>query len=109
MTWTDLRLRFRALLHRDQVEHDLEDELTAHIELQARKNEAGGMSPAEARRQAAIQFGGLTRIREECRDERRINWISSTFQDVRYALRGFWRAPVFVITVVKISGNVVTH
>jgi predicted permease len=100
MNWNGILLRLRALVFRNQVERDLEDELRSHIEMQARKNLAAGMSAAEAHRQAAIQFGGLAQVREECRDTRGVNLIATMFQDVRYALRGFRRSPVFVMTVV---------
>lgn len=100
MNWNDLLLRLRALVLRNRMERDLDDELSSHIEMQARKNMAAGMSAAEAQRQAAIQFGGLAQVREECRDTRGVNLIATMFQDVRYALRGFRRSPVFVMTVV---------
>ena len=100
MNWHDLTLRLRALAFHKQVERDLEDELDHHIEMQARKNEAAGMNAAEARRRARIQFGGATQVREECRDARRVGLIETTWQDVRYAIRGFRRSPILVLTVV---------
>jgi predicted permease len=100
MTWKDLTLRLRALLYRRQVERDLQDELASHIELQTRKNLAAGMDPAQARRRALIEFGGLPQIAEECRDARGVNWISTAARDGLYALRGFRRSPLFVVTAV---------
>jgi predicted permease len=100
MKWKDLILRFRALFYRRQVETDLQDELSLHIEMQTRKNLAGGMNPSEARRQALIQFGGVQQVAEECRDARGVNWIATAFQDAAYALRGFRRSPLFVLTAV---------
>jgi len=99
MNWNDLLLRCRALAFRDRVEQDLEEELELHIAMQARKNLASGMTEAEAVRLARIEFGGTAQIKEECRDARRIGLIETTWQDVRYAVRGFRRAPVFVLTV----------
>src|SRR5438128_2733788 len=100
MNCTDIALRIRAVLFRKQTEQDLHDELTDHLELEVRKNLAKGMNATEARRQASIQFGGLARVTEECRDGRGVNWITTTFQDALYALRGFRRSPLFVITAV---------
>src|SRR5689334_17018021 len=100
MNWKDLTLRMRALLNRGQLEQDLVDELTSHIELEMRKYLAQGMDAAEARRQALVQFGGLPRVTEECRDARGVNWITTPFKDAIYALRGFRRSPIFVITAV---------
>lgn len=38
---------------------DLNDELSSHLEFQVRKHMAAGMSEAEARRRAYIEFGGM--------------------------------------------------
>jgi predicted permease len=100
MTWKDLQLRLQALVHRRRLEQDLEDELKSHIELQTRKNLAQGMSAVEARRQALIEFGGVQKAAEECRDARGVNWITTAFRDAAYAVRGFRRAPLFAITAV---------
>ena len=98
MNWKDLTIRLRALTYGRQFEQDLEDELSSHIELEIRKNLGKGMEATEARRQALLQFGGLPRVTEECRDARGVNWITIAFKDVLYALRGFRRSPLFVIT-----------
>jgi len=96
----DLMLRLRALMFHKRVERDLEDELAFHIEMQTRKNMGAGMSEAEAKYRARIEFGGAAQVQEECRDARGVGLIETTWQDVRYAIRGFRRAPVFVLTVV---------
>jgi predicted permease len=100
MNWNDLLLRLRALVFRNRVESDLDDELDCHIEMQARKNQTTGMGEAEAMRLARMQFGGAEQIKEECRDARRVRPIESTGQDILYAIRGFRRSPTFVLTVV---------
>ena len=96
----DLWLRARALFRRKQVESELEDELAFHIEMQYRKNLAAGMSSEEARRDAVRRFGTDAAVKEACRDERRISVIETLFRDIRYALRGFRRAPLFALTVI---------
>src|SRR5437660_8184086 len=100
MKWRDLLLRLRALLVWRRVEHELDDELRFHIEMQTRKNRAAGMDAREAARRARVQFGGVEQAKEECRDARGIGWIETLLQDVRYALRGFRRTPGFALTVV---------
>ena len=100
MNWNDLLLRLRALLVWRRVEHELDEELRFHIEMQTRKNVAAGMNAREAARRARVQFGGVELAKEECRDVSGIGWIETLLQDVRYALRGFRRTPGFALTVV---------
>src|SRR5579872_201783 len=100
MDWGDLKLRIRAMLHRSRVEAELEEELQSHLEMQARKNQSAGNDPLEASRLARVQFGAMDKAREECRDARGTRLIEDALADVRHALRGFRRAPVFVLTVV---------
>jgi predicted permease len=97
-------LRLRAALFRSRVERELADELAFHVEMQTRKNLEAGMSEAEARRAARLQFGRESAVREDCRDERRIHPVETLRQDIRYALRGFRRAPLFALTVVATIG-----
>jgi hypothetical protein len=100
MKWADLRLRMRALILRKRLERDLQGELDFHVDMMVRKNVARGMSPEEARRQAAIKFGPSANIAEQCRDERRVHFIDTLLNDVHYALRQFRRAPGFVAVAI---------
>src|SRR6476620_10925732 len=104
MNWIDIRLRLRAILFPARVEDDLDEELRLHLAMQIRRNLESGMSQAEARRHAAVQFGGLQLVKEQCRDKRGIGFIDTLSQDVRYALRGFRRTPGFALTVVVTIG-----
>ena len=105
MKWKDFTLRLRALVYHRQLEQDLQDELSSHIELQTRKNLLQGMEATEARRQALMHFSGVQRVTEECRDARGVNWITTPLKDALYALRGFRRSPIFVITDSIASGG----
>jgi predicted permease len=52
-------------------EHDaVAEEMQFHIEREIQHNLDAGMSPADARRKAMQDFGGLERFRERARDER---------------------------------------
>src|ERR1039458_133096 len=100
MTWSDLKLRLRALLFCQEVEGEMEDELDFHLQMQARKNRAAGMNDAAATRSARVAFGGAARVEEECRDARGVSMLETTWYDLRYAIRGFRRTPTFALTVV---------
>jgi putative ABC transport system permease protein len=91
------RLRFFLA---DRSHAEVDQELQFHLEQQIEANIQAGMSPAEARRQAAIAFGGLERAREECHEQHPGYWLERLCQDVRYAIRGFRRNPTFSLTVV---------
>ena len=93
--WT--RLRF-LVLRRPHAEVD--EELRFHVEQSIEANIAAGMTAAEARRQALIEFGGVEQAREQCHEQRPGWWLGTVAQDVRYALRGVRRNPAFTITVI---------
>jgi putative ABC transport system permease protein len=95
------RLRFflrQNLLPRGQG--DVGEELQFHLAQATDANVAAGMTAEEARRQALIEFGSVERAREECHEQRPGWWMGTLLHDVRYALRGFRRNPVFTITVI---------
>ena len=100
MNLRDLWLRLFALARRARVERELAEELDFHIAMQTRKNVAAGMTELEAARAARLQFGARAAAEEQCRDERRVRLIETLWQDIRYAVRGFLRTPVFAATVI---------
>ena len=91
------RLRFMFLR---QKPNKLDEELSFHVEQSTERNLASGLTPEEARRQALIEFGGVERAREQTYEQRPGWWLGTVAQDVRYALRGFRRNPVFTIAVI---------
>ena len=82
--WHVLRLRVRSLLRGAQADRALDEELTYHIDQAAEVFLAHGLSPAEARRQARLRFGGMERTREEARDARGLRLLGELGRDVRY-------------------------
>jgi predicted permease len=79
---------------------ETDEELQFHLEQSIDAKLAAGMTREEARRQALIEFGGVERAREQCHEQRPGWWMGTVAQDVRYALRGFRRNPVFTVAVV---------
>jgi putative ABC transport system permease protein len=90
----------RRLVRRQQLEHHLDAELRDHIERQVADYVRGGMSDAEARRQARMSIGGVEQVKEQCRDARGTMWAEQIARDVAYALRQLRRRPAFWSTVV---------
>jgi predicted permease len=65
-----------------------------------RKHVSRGLSPRDAARTARKHFGSVAVVEDLARDQRGIGAFDRSVQDVRYALRGFRRAPTFTATVV---------
>lgn len=94
-----LMARLRLLISGNTLA-DVDEELRFHVEREVESNIAKGMGPAEARRLAAVAFGGVEKSREQCREQRPGYWLETLLQDVRYALRGLKRNPIFAVTVI---------
>jgi predicted permease len=91
------KLRFLLIRRRPS---EVDEELEFHVEQSTEAKVAAGMPRGEARRQTLIEFGGVERTREQCLEQRPGWWLGTVAQDVRYALRGFGRNPIFTITVI---------
>ena len=80
---------------RKKWEQDANEELRFHIEQQTAANIAAGMASEEARRQAALQFGAVEGVKEDCREQRSGFWLETFIADARYALRVLRKNPGF--------------
>src|SRR4030095_9641083 len=70
-------------------------EIEDHLAHQTAEFERAGLSPAEARRQALLKFGGVEATRERWREERGLPALETIIQDTRHAVRGLPMAPGF--------------
>lgn len=83
-----------------QDEERLRAEIEEHLALQTAENVRAGLSPVEARRQAALKFGAVEAMKESYRDQRGLPFLEMLIQDTRHALRRLRMAPAFTITTV---------
>ncbi|HEV2147020.1 MAG TPA: ABC transporter permease [Longimicrobiaceae bacterium] len=98
MRWTNRwRKRLRTITHPDEVERELDDELAFHVEMEIEKNLRAGMSADEARRQAALRFGGVQKFCEEVREARFFGWLDGFSLDARLGLRMLKKYPGLTI------------
>ncbi len=82
-----LLVRIRALVRRDVVIEDIDEELRVHIELETETNIERGMSLAEARAAALRNFGNLGRIKDAAYEIRGGGMLEAIIQDIRYGVR----------------------
>ena len=92
--------RIKALGSRSKIECEIADELNAHIELRIADDIAAGMSPEQARRDALLRFGNPTVVKENVTAVDAALSLGSTWADLRYAIRGFYRNPGFAFVAV---------
>jgi predicted permease len=90
--------RLIDLLRRQSRDRDLDDELTAHLELLADEFAAQGMSREDACLAARKAFGGVDQIKERYRDQRGLPMIDVLVQDIRFAFRLMRKNAMFSLT-----------
>jgi predicted permease len=94
--------RLLALLRRERLDRELDDEVQAHLELAERDARARGLSREEARLEARRAFGGIPQMKEVHRDSRSTRWIEHVIGDLRYGVVSLRRDPVFTLVAVSV-------
>src|SRR5688572_27010957 len=84
------------------VEADLSAELQAHFDLLLDDHVRRGLSPADARRAAQLELGGLEQARALTRDARGFRVADAFVSDVRLAIRHLRRSPGFTFAALVI-------
>ena len=98
--------RVLAMFRRRRLDEELQEEISSHIHAATEENLRSGMTPEEARRQALLRFGGVTRAMEQHRETRSLPFFDVLSQDLRFSLRTLRhdRAFAFVVILVLALG-----
>jgi putative ABC transport system permease protein len=91
---------WRRFLRKARLEDRLDAELRFHLERQVEGYVRAGMTEADARRRARLEFGGLEQVKEDCRDARPTVWVESTVRDFRSACRTLRKSPAFAAAAI---------
>lgn len=92
--------QIRALVTKDRVERELDEEIAFHLRMEAERLVGEGMAPGEARRAARLAFGGVERTKEEVRDARWVRGIETLVSDLRYGVRTLRSRPGFAAAAI---------
>ena len=85
--WRRFRSWLQTTLRRSRMEREMDAELRFHIETRAEDLMLAGITREEAMRRARIEFGGIERAKEECRDARTVVLVEGLQGDIRFAVR----------------------
>ena len=97
MAWLS---RMRALLGRERVAREHEEELQFHLSMREQLNVDAGMPQPEAGRDARRRFGNLSLWRERMSEIDLMLLPQTVVQDLRYGARMLWRNAGFTIAAV---------
>jgi hypothetical protein len=78
---------WRNLIRKTRAEQELREEVDAYLEMLIEMKIEQGINPAEARRQALIEMGGVEQVKERVREVRMGRHLETLLQDLRYAAR----------------------
>ena len=96
--------RMLSLPRRKALDRRLEDEIQGHLDMVADEYVRRGMDPKEARLAARRDFGGVTAIAQQYREERGLPLLETTWQDLRLAFRSLLKNRTFAALAILSFG-----
>jgi predicted permease len=93
-------MKWDSWFQRRRWERKMDAELRFHLDSQIGDYVSQGLSPQEAEQRARREFGAVELAKDECRDQRPVEWLDHWLRDVRYAGRSLRRSPGFAAAAV---------
>ncbi len=93
-------VRLAEWRRRREMERDQAEELQSHFDHLVDDHIRRGLPPAEARRQASLELGGLEQARSLARDARGFRPLEALIVDTRLAFRQLRKTPAFTVAAV---------
>jgi predicted permease len=85
--WPRLGAVWKRWLRPGSWEQGLNDEIDAYLDHEIEARIGAGLTPAEARRTALADFGGIEQVKAHVRAGATGAWLDTLAQDIRYACR----------------------
>jgi len=84
-------------IRRQKLDRAIDEELQVHLELRAADLQRAGMPADDARREARRLLGNDVSLRDRTREADVWVALETALQDMRYAVRTLWNAPLFTL------------
>lgn len=102
----------KKVVRSENVDRDVREELSFHLAMREREFLEQGFTPDAARSAAIASFGDVAQVETQLLSERiarnsivrRREWVESVMQDIRVAVRGLVKRPLFAATTVTALG-----
>src|SRR5262245_6852940 len=91
---------WRNLFRKTRADRELKEEVDAYLEMLIETKIEQGVNPAEARRQALIEMGGVEQVKERVREVRMGSHLEALWQDVGYAARSLLKHALLSIIII---------
>jgi len=95
--WRKVKAVWWNLSHRRAVEADLDAEIDSYRQMLEDEKIRAGADPVAARREALIEVGGVTQVKESVREVRAGAGMDSVTAELRQSFRGLRRNPTLAV------------